>query len=305
VHIGLHKTGSSWLQRDVFRYEGGPLGMVRRGRVEKKVIRPGDFDFDPDDAIAALAVELDAIRATGRVPVVSHEGLSGNPHSGGYDRLRLAQRLHQVVPHARVLMVVREQHAVVVSAYKQYVREGGPCSARQYLEPPKRGAIRVPLFDFRFYDYDRLIDAYQGIFGRDRVLVLTFEQLVADADEFVRSLGAFMGMPDIAHADGPQANPSLPAFGVALKRRLNRFLVRDGLNPSAPVSIPRMNGALDRGVAALSRRVPARTLRVWEDRLRDYVASKTAGRYGASNSRTAALTGLDLRSLGYDMPVGG
>ena len=42
-------------------------------------------------------------------PVLSAERLSGNPHSGGYDSLQTAERLHRLFPQAKVLVVVREQ----------------------------------------------------------------------------------------------------------------------------------------------------------------------------------------------------
>lgn len=58
-------------------------------------------------------------------PVLSAERLSGNPHSGGYDSLQTAKRLHRLFPQAKVLVVVREQTEEILSCYNQYVRAGG------------------------------------------------------------------------------------------------------------------------------------------------------------------------------------
>jgi len=49
------------------------------------------------------------------VPVLSAERLSGNPDSGGYDSVHVAEYLAATFPEARVLIVIREQADMLVS----------------------------------------------------------------------------------------------------------------------------------------------------------------------------------------------
>ena len=57
--------------------------------------------------------------------MVSFPRLSGHPYSGGYDSRMIADRVAEVFPEARILIVIREQRSMIVSTYKQYVNAGG------------------------------------------------------------------------------------------------------------------------------------------------------------------------------------
>ena len=52
-----------------------------------------------------------------KVPVISHERLSGYPHSGGHDSKEIAHRLAAVFPNAKVVIVIREQKSMILSNY--------------------------------------------------------------------------------------------------------------------------------------------------------------------------------------------
>ena len=85
------------------------------------------------------------IEAKGLVPVLSNEEFSGNPHSGSYQSLENARRLHRIFPEAKVLIVIRRQVDQILSSYKQYVSRGGALRPADTLPP--REYFRVPGFD--------------------------------------------------------------------------------------------------------------------------------------------------------------
>ena len=124
---------------------------------------------------------LQRIVDEGLSPVVSFERFSGNPFSGGYDSKEIADRLVQVFPDARVLVVVREQRSMIVSTYKQYVREGGALPPSKFMLPPdieeparavvRPAALRVP---------PPARATTGGCSGRRRCSALAYEQFVAD-----------------------------------------------------------------------------------------------------------------------------
>ena len=99
------------------------------------------------------------------MPVLSHERLSGYPHSGGFDSRAIAERLATVLPGARILIVVREQRSMIHSNYHQYVRDGGACPLHRYLQPPQPSMRRMPGFAAEFFAYDRLVETYRSHFG--------------------------------------------------------------------------------------------------------------------------------------------
>ncbi|AVL55127.1 hypothetical protein CEP88_20210 (plasmid) [Roseobacter denitrificans] len=173
VHVGLHKCGSTWLQKEIFcRPDYGftaPWGaMSHRAVTEFVALDP--LCFDP--AITRAKFD-DALRdgpADAPVAVISHEALSSRPHHGMYYAPGVADRLHQTFPQAKVLLIFREQASIIYSLYGEHIRNGGRHSFAQFIgtgnEPPGWTA----LCRLSFFEYDRLLQMYQDVFGAEHVL---------------------------------------------------------------------------------------------------------------------------------------
>jgi hypothetical protein len=95
-------------------------------------------------------------------------------------------------------------------------------------------------------------------------------------------------------------NVSLSAFSLSLRRHANRYLVQDPVNPAPPLDLPRAHAILERACRAVDAIAPATLLESYERRWSTRAAREVGTRYAHSNARTAALTGLDLRTFGYD-----
>lgn len=309
IHIGFHKTGTTLLQDHLFsRTDLGfaPLADARRTIPRAFVLRGGLTPL-----AATLRDDLrrahDAARAAGQTLVISHERLSGYPASGGFDQGAIAARLHAVFPQARILMLIREQRAVIASMYLQTISDGGTLPLGRFLAPAEPELLRRPGFRFDYYDYDRVITRYAGLFGADRVLALPFEALRPDADamaqrivDFARGAQAAPCPPGVLHQP---VNAARPMALQALRRQLNK-LTRNQLNEGGllPLPVTAVEAALRPVLPLLRRLRPAEAL--LRRRLHAQVAQACAGHYGASNARTAALTGQDLARLGYDVAPG-
>jgi hypothetical protein len=314
IHIGYHKAGSTWLQAHLFdNSEVGFANPYRRSTVREVLLPVNPFDFDPDQARRAFAKPTARARDAGLVPVLTTENLVGHPTSGGYNRKEAADRLASVFPDARILVVIREQRAMIVSSYKQYVRKGGAARPERYVRPVKRQGLKEPLFNLDYFLYDELIAYYRGLFGENSVLALPYELFAADPYDFTRRIVEFAGANagDRALADldyGERENPSSSALGLGVIRPLNGLLVGYRGEPPA-VSLP---GGLQRRVRPgrrireqllplLDRRLPGRRKAAAERRLRDAVGEAIGEHYAESNGRTAGMIGFDLASYGYQV----
>jgi hypothetical protein len=298
VHVGYHKSGTTWLQEQLFRHEARGFAWLSLSSKRTDFVWADDFEFDPAVYRAQLAPGLARAAERGLVPIVSSERLSGNPHSGGYDSRTLADRLHAVLPDARILIVIREQRSMILSSYAQYVRAGGACSLRDYLRGPRDH--RMPWFRLAHFRYDGLIRHYQDRFGSERVLVEAYERFRDDPAAYVKRVCEFCGVASDAPLPfGRALNPALGPVALSLQRRLNPFVVRDSLNGNSPLAIPGLRGPTRALLRALDRITPA----AWNDglraRWRRVVAEAAAGQFEESNRRTAQLSGLDLPALGY------
>jgi hypothetical protein len=226
------------------------------------------------------------------VPVITHERLAGNPHSGGHDSVQTCQRLLKVFPDAGVLIVIREQCAMIRSIYNHYVREGGACTLRQYLDPPM--GAKIPLFDLRFLEYHRLIEAYRHHF-EGRVLVLPYEEFTRCPITFCNAIGAFAGAPEVSVATNERVNVSLNGTVLFAMRMTNRFFGLDNVNPCAWRCSPTLRRLYHR----LDRALPKR-LGMWYERRNARIISQRVGScFAESNRRTSEMIGMDLSEYGY------
>ncbi len=295
LHIGYHKTGTTWLQRHVFGYPGS--GFSQMGGAQR-LIAVNAFDFRPKRIRKQMERKMGQAHSQGLLPVLSSERLSGEPHFGGYDSELIADRLAAVFPNARILVVVREQTSMFLSIYKEYIRRGGAASLRQYLARPSDG-YWMPQFRFEFLEYHRLISYYQDLFGAESVLVLPHELFRAQPGAFLEKIGEFVGVP----ATQPHVRPvnvSLSAFALGLKRHANRYFVLDGpVNPAPPFDFQASNALLERICRMLDPKLPVALRDRAERRWRRHAAREVGTRYAESNAVTAGLTGLDLRAFGY------
>jgi len=304
IHIGYHKTGTTWLQQHLFdRREAGYCTPIQRSHILGVLVKPNQLDFDAMTCRSRLAPSLARESEKGLIPVVTCERLSGNPHSGGYDTWQIAHRLVDVFPEARVLIVIREQTSIILSCYKQYVKAGGTMPIETYLHPPHD--FKVPRFDFQHFAYDRAIRLYQSLFGPERVLVLAYEQFQSNGAEFVKRIACFAGAtaPDASGAISLLAkveNRGMTSVRLMLRRSLNHLAAKPTtLNPQPYFASRRAAGTVASGATILASVVPQFLNMRMELALRRYVALAAKDQYGASNRAVIALTGLPLENLGY------
>lgn len=300
VHVGLHRTGSSWFQRKVLDgRDGRPRNAVQDRSVSTaKLVLPRDLDFDPGATRGWLADAFARSEAEGSPPVISNERFSGNPAAGWHDAERTAHRLHDVAPQARILLIVREQEDLLRSIWRQQVRIGSICSLEDFLRPLEVGDHRLPAFDPEFLRFDRYVGLLDEIFGRDSVLVLPFELLRRDMVDYLGRIESFSGFAFPPPAPGGPVYASPPHLECDVRRRMNLLTTRSSLHRSPPFP---WAASLGNRVASIfgrmaTRRGEARRTR----RARRLIDARLADLdLETSNRRLAERTGIDLGGLGW------
>lgn len=294
IHVGYVKTGSTMLQERLFRDDLGFRSIGGHREVRDKLILPAQIEYDRTDGFEQFSARAGKALDLGLEPVLSHERLSGNPISGGYDAILLRDRLHELFPEAKVLIVVREQRSMALSCYKQYVREGGAGGIAAYLNPPVAG--KLPLFSERFLRYDLLVEAYMQRFGTERVKVVPFERLRGDLLGFVNSINTFCRKPALNRFDSEQVNRMSKPLATAIMAQTNRFFYRDNANPTAPFRWDGLSVAIER--LAFTPKILSRGL---DARWRRRVEELFAGAFSASNRRLQEYVTEDLAEFGYQL----
>ncbi len=301
LHIGYHKTGSTYLQDHLFQPENGfsrEIGADRT-RIVRDFVFPDNFCFDPEAMRQAYRPFVEAADAGGLRFVLSHERLSGYPPSGGYDRLLIADRLARTFPEARVLIVLREQVSLIRSVYSQYITDGGYLSLGRFLEVPEPKLGRMPGFRLELYEFDRMIRHYQALFGRERVLVLPFEKMVRALPGFLADITGFVDLPAVKAVTEVVANQRRPMTMQLAQRWANRHFSNTELSRGGAIAIarfPRRFARLEPFFRLCTpRQVDASLHGAIERDIRAFVGAY----YVESNRRTAELIDVDLGQYGY------
>ena len=196
VHLGYHKTATTWLQKQLFPRASSHDFLCRKA-VQDAFLAPAGMHFCPQQAARVLALE-----GRNRPVLLSEENLSGYLHNGGLHGFlapEVARRIKAVLPDARIVIFIRNQFEICRATYAQYVSGGGTWGQGRYFETARRvrGALtrpwKAPAFEFEHFEFDRLIAHYDALFGKDRVLVYPYEWL-RDRDSLIARMEADLNL---------------------------------------------------------------------------------------------------------------
>ena len=277
LHVGYHKTGTTWLQAEGF---GLLQGVERVHDPEMKALFK-DLALNEDTPdIASIRASVE--RNPAMRPVISYEFLSGAVLNGSPHRSRTAHRLAKALPEAEVLMVVRRQPEMLQSLHAQYVNQGGTEHFERFLSGHGRGFT----FDPEHLEYDKLVFTYSDLFGLDSVLVLPYELLRVKPTEFLSRLADRWGTRVTGEVRPRIINPSLSGWQLDMLRAWNRLFRSTSFNPQPLVPL--------RNAEKMRWLMQGRSRGKNKSRSS---AMKYAERYRESNQRLSAR--CDLRGWGY------
>jgi Sulfotransferase family len=300
LHVGHPKTATTWLQAMIF--ENPETGFVvpwsdARARAIAAFVTVNPYQRQATWARSFFGQELERLADDPRVPVLSDETLCGDPFQRLYHGSDVANRIYQVFPRAKILIGIREQKAIAISSYREYIFLGGTFSLTEFIGTGQEPLSYTPILREDFLAYDLVVSYYQELYGRGNVLVLPIEQLQRNRSGFVQTILDFCGCPGRLTVEAEPAHTGWSAIALAARRVLNPLI------PTSPLSLGHRqlrNRVANRLCGALNH-LPQRWSVATEQRWKDQVSRRYAGAFGTSNRRLAELTGLDLAALGYDL----
>lgn len=307
VHIGFPKTASTWFQKSFYPHVKAPR-YIDRARVNAAFLNGDALRFDPAEARRTLGL------TEGEAGILCEEGLSGYLHNGGaagHITKGVAEQIRQALPDARIVIFLRAQPEIIVAAYQQYVRAGGTHSARRFLFPgdylvgSNARAYKQPRFEVDFFAYSRIVELYEGLFGRGRVHLFLFEQFQRDGRDFLRRYAAELELE--VDWDAVSLAPQLASYGLPLTwiaRFFNLFTARSVFDKRHLVHIPGWYRLRRIILEALNRTGLFGQPPSLERLLGKVTARWIEGHFAEDNRRLAERRQLPLEQFGYPMASG-
>jgi len=209
VHVGYHKTGTTFLQNEVFPFiEGVNYVDFNECAIKfRKIYRSTTLEFKSYNT-EEFGISLGSL--------YSFEDLIGEMGIGTYN-YEIASRL-KAVGFKKIIITIRRQDKMVESIYRQYIQRGGVLPAAKYVENPD-------FFRWSYLNYYDLIERYSDIFGKENVLIFTQEELKDSLSTVLEKLKTFCGASKQIKLGSSlkKGNKSLSYCSIKLLRVINHF----------------------------------------------------------------------------------
>ena len=250
IHVGMHKTGTTTLQHDVFPnlpgvfYVGDNLPQ-RKAFIEflREVAWGNQAHFDLQDAMDRRTELLSNIRED--IVLISFEELFGDLYWNFPNNFVAAERLKSLFPEARILLVLRRQADWLESAWRQSLRCFQFRPLKPFLYYGAGGFGRRAPLDYRVgisaleLDYRPYVENYARLFGAANLEVIPYEMSHRNPRLYYELIGKLVER-DIPAPDraSHRRNRSFSGLACLIALVLNRLVVcRDhncGLIPDRP-----------------------------------------------------------------------
>jgi hypothetical protein len=216
--VGYPKTGTTWFQQEFFPVIRN-YNLVPREVIKKLIIQQTPFNFD------AASSREQIVQNFGTNIILSEELLIGSVRSGGFNLMhteQMAYRLQAIFPEAKIVVFLRNQPDIILSAYGQYLKDGGRDSLSKFItNEGMTQMMRLRSFSWEFLNYAVLLDHYKSLFP-ESTYVFLYESFKNNPESFVQQfIHSFNISCDISTISFNPRNVGIENY--ELKRLANRL----------------------------------------------------------------------------------
>jgi len=215
VHIGMPKTATTTIQNNIFFKHSEVVYLGKRSELPKIPDRETTAFYHwlskspssmPQQVLSEYRETINQRRQQGKTVILSKEALTAAPIE---KKKHQARRLHELFGDTRILLTTREPVSFMESFYFQQLR-GYQQRPQEHQHIASRFG-RPPRF-FGFNDWLDIawslsmggilnhlkladtLDVYANEFGRENILIVPFEKIKQDSDQFYRTISEHIGI---------------------------------------------------------------------------------------------------------------
>lgn len=213
------------------------------------------------------------------------------------DPMAIAERIHSVLPHATIIICIRNQVDFLLSGFRYWKRSGISASFFSFMQGwPDEGIAFAEIAHFHPY-----LARYISLFGRKRVKVVFHEDL-ADGDQgFLEDLFSSLGVSPTCSAEILGGLSTYHDVNPAPSRMLSRLLdLTNALRMKNPGALRWVFPIrLYRSLATLEYKLFGSSARDFRAALSAQETEMIRRRYSEGNIELSSLLDVDLKAKGY------
>ncbi len=214
-HIGMPKTATSYLQKNFYPN----LNLHYLGKHYDSKTKDKDFakifsELFSTQAFAdtdRLYRDIKSKMPDSSIILYSNELMSGTSRINFLNSFQISYHLKECFENPKIIFVIRKQDSFIESIYRQAIRGGYSGSLKSFINY-KRGKFNKSTpgkggwMDIYSLDYFRWAEHYRELFKEDNILILPYEKLKSNRDEFLKDIADFIGVEYIKPKKSEQTN---------------------------------------------------------------------------------------------------
>ncbi|MBL7056460.1 sulfotransferase domain-containing protein [Candidatus Woesearchaeota archaeon] len=216
LHIGLPKTGTTFLQKNIFcKLKAVNYIEVREEKSFWNLIF-NDYSAADEKKVKNFVAK----RSKNGNNFVSFENFSGDSYfPNSRKRKELLKTIKTIFSdyNLTIILILREQTDLVSSMYKHFLHLGGTLNPEQFAYGKESD------FDIEKYFYDELITEVKSIFGKNKVHIDLYENFKSNKIKFLESFLGFLGEKTIPQFEDKLVYKGYGAFQMKTIMFLNRY----------------------------------------------------------------------------------
>lgn len=220
-HLGIHKTASTFLQKEIFPKLDNFKFIDRANFKELKnyILYTDDFVFKIENAKDILSKILQGNK---KDIIISDEEFYGNPFLGAIDRKRNIDRIINIFgSDLHLLIFIRNQFDLVDSFYNQYVKTGGTAGFVDFCSYSKYPFI----FNSNYFLYYEYLNYVKSKVPDNKLKIFLFEDFINSKRDSINEILNYFDLETdkIFEYEDDVVNKSLPRSNIPLMRFFNKF----------------------------------------------------------------------------------
>ena len=217
LHVGMHKTGTTFLQWNVFHYvKANYLWHFFYKSWTKNILNPHkNIDYQK------IKNKLSKVLKNDKVNIISEENIYTYQFTKEDERFIRLERIKKLFPDAKIIIGTRKEEQNLVSWYVEYVAVGGILDFQGFMDK---------FMNMQKLNYEPYIKKLVEYYGKENVFTYKMEDLRKDQDLLVKNICKFMNVSPPKKYRKKPARVSYGPRALKISLFINRFF-KTPVNP--------------------------------------------------------------------------